>query len=50
MSSVAGGDKEGKVAVAKGKVNALESSMKAKGCNVPAAPKSKGTRPATHRT
>ncbi|WP_110760703.1 hypothetical protein [Rhizobium sp. UGM030330-04] len=46
MSSTFGGDKEGQVAVAKGKVNAIEANMKAKGCNVPAAVKasaSKGT-------
>ncbi|MDI6025605.1 hypothetical protein QBK99_05230 [Corticibacterium sp. UT-5YL-CI-8] len=32
MSSTLGGDKEGQVAVSKGKVNAMESSIKAKGC------------------
>ncbi|AVH44028.1 hypothetical protein G6L60_19860 [Agrobacterium tumefaciens] len=39
MSSTFGGDKEGQVAVAKGKVNAIEANMKAKGCNVPAVTK-----------
>lgn len=46
MSSTFGGDKEGQVAVAKGKVNAIEANMKAKGCNVPATVKTsspKGT-------
>lgn len=33
MSSTFGGDKEGQVAVSKGKVTAIESSLKAKGCN-----------------
>lgn len=33
MSSTFGGDKEGQVAVAKGKVNAIESAQKSKGCN-----------------
>ena len=32
MSSVVGGDKEGQVAVAKGKVQAIENSLKSKGC------------------
>ncbi len=32
MSSVAGGDKEGQVAVAKGKVQAIENTLKSKGC------------------
>ncbi len=32
MSSTFGGDKEGQVAVSKGKVTAIESSLKAKGC------------------
>ncbi|EBU8131900.1 hypothetical protein BZU93_28970 [Salmonella enterica subsp. enterica] len=32
MSSTFGGDKEGEVAVSKGKVNAIENAMKAKGC------------------
>ncbi|OAE40685.1 hypothetical protein A7J57_10525 [Agrobacterium tumefaciens] len=36
MSSTFGGDKEGQVAVAKGKVNAIEANLKAKGCGVPA--------------
>lgn len=31
-STVFGGDKEGEVAVAKGKVMAIENSLKAKGC------------------
>lgn len=31
-SSTFGGDKEGQVAVSKGKVNAIESSLKSKGC------------------
>ncbi|RVN81816.1 hypothetical protein [Sinorhizobium meliloti] len=31
-SSTFGGDKEGQVAVSKGKVNAIESSIKSKGC------------------
>ena len=39
MSSTFGGDKEGQVAVSKGKVNAIEANLKAKGCNVPAVPK-----------
>ncbi|HXV31758.1 MAG TPA: hypothetical protein VD840_15635 [Sinorhizobium sp.] len=32
MSSTFGGDKEGQVAVSKGKVNAIESTIKSKGC------------------
>ncbi len=44
MSSTFGGDKEGQVAVAKGKVNAIEANMKAKGCNVPAGPKTVGAK------
>jgi hypothetical protein len=32
MSSVTGGDKEGQIAVSKGKVLSLESASKAKGC------------------
>lgn len=32
MSSTFGGDKEGQVAVAKGKVQAIQSAMKSKGC------------------
>lgn len=45
MLSTFGGDKEGQVAVAKGKVNAIEASMKAKSCNAPATskPGQKGT-------
>ncbi|QFI65240.1 hypothetical protein EKH55_0366 [Sinorhizobium alkalisoli] len=31
-SSTFGGDKEGQVAVSKGKVNAIESTIKSKGC------------------
>jgi len=33
MSSTFGGDKEGQVAVAKGKVQAIQSAMKSKGCS-----------------
>lgn len=33
LSSVAGGDKEGKIAVSKGKIQALENVSRAKGCN-----------------
>lgn len=36
MSSVAGGDKEGQIAVSKGKVNTLDLTLKNKGCNTPA--------------
>lgn len=32
MSSTFGGDKEGQVAVAKGKVQAIQNTMKSKGC------------------
>ena len=32
LGSVTGGDKEGQIAVSKGKIQALESSAKAKGC------------------
>jgi len=32
MSSTFGGDKEGQVAVSKGKVQAIENAMKSKGC------------------
>ncbi|KPF47051.1 hypothetical protein [Rhizobium sp. AAP43] len=32
MSSAVGGDKEGQVAVAKGKVQSIENSLKSKGC------------------
>ncbi|MBB4349316.1 hypothetical protein [Aliirhizobium cellulosilyticum] len=45
MSSTFGGDKEGQVAVAKGKVQAIQSAMMSKGCNVPATP-SKSTKKA----
>lgn len=45
MSSTFGGDKEGQVAVAKGKVQAIQSAMMSKGCNVPAIP-SKSTKKA----
>jgi hypothetical protein len=38
MSSTFGGDKEGQVSVAKGKVQAIQSAMMSKGCNTPAAP------------
>jgi len=38
MSSTFGGDKEGQVAVSKGKINAIEAAMRSKGCNVPAQP------------
>ena len=38
MSSTFGGDKEGQVSVSKGKVQAIQSAMMSKGCNVPAAP------------
>jgi hypothetical protein len=38
MSSTFGGDKEGQVSVAKGKVQAIQSAMMSKGCNsMPAA-------------
>jgi hypothetical protein len=40
MSSTSGGDKEGQLAVAKGKVQAIDSAIKSKGCNVPTAPTS----------
>lgn len=33
MSSTFGGDKEGQVAVAKGKVQTIENAMKSKGCS-----------------
>lgn len=36
MSSTFGGDKEGQVAVSKGKVQAIEAAMKSKACPVPA--------------
>ncbi|KQS86920.1 hypothetical protein [Rhizobium sp. Leaf383] len=32
-SSTFGGDKEGQVAVSKGKINAIEASLKSKSCN-----------------
>lgn len=32
VSSAAGGDKEGQVAVAKGKVQSIENTLKSKGC------------------
>ena len=35
MSSTFGGDKEGQVSVAKGKVQAIQSAMMSKGCNSP---------------
>ncbi|PZU18963.1 MAG: hypothetical protein DI589_23030 [Shinella sp.] len=35
MSSVVGGDKEGQIAVSKGKVNTLDLTLKNKGCNTP---------------
>lgn len=38
MSSTFGGDKEGQVSVAKGKVQAIQSAMMSKGCNAPAKP------------
>jgi hypothetical protein len=34
MSSVTGGDKEGQIAVSKGKVQALENAARAKGCAI----------------
>lgn len=37
MSSTFGGDKEGQVAVAKGKVQAIQSAMTSKNCNMPAS-------------
>ncbi len=46
MSSTFGGDKEGQVAVAEGKVQAIQSAMMSKGCNVPATP-SKSTKKAS---
>ncbi|MCM2443129.1 hypothetical protein HGO34_25850 [Agrobacterium vitis] len=39
VSSTFGGDKEGQVAVTKGKINAMESAMRSKGCNAPPAEK-----------
>lgn len=38
MSSTFGGDKEGQVAVSKGKVQAIQSAMMAKGCNMRPTP------------
>jgi hypothetical protein len=35
MSSTFGGDKEGQVSVAKGRVQAIQSAMMSKGCNAP---------------
>jgi hypothetical protein len=35
MSSTFGGDKEGKVAVSKGKLQSIENNMKSKRCDVP---------------
>lgn len=44
MSSVLGGDKEGQVAVSKGKVNAIEANLRSKGCGVPATTKPAGSK------
>lgn len=44
VSSTFGGDKEGQVAVSKGKVNAIEANLNSKGCNIPAATKSSGSK------
>lgn len=41
LSSMAGGDKEGQIAVSKGKINAIESNLRSKGCNIPATPAKK---------
>lgn len=38
-SSLTGGDKEGQIAVSKGKVNSIEASLKAKSCDIPIVPK-----------
>jgi len=47
MSSTFGGDKEGQVSVAKGKVQAIQSAMMSKGCNTTPAPaKPASTKPA----
>ncbi|WP_436112688.1 hypothetical protein [Neorhizobium tomejilense] len=47
MSSTFGGDKEGQVSVAKGKVQAIQSAMMSKGCNsAPTPPRSTPTKPA----
>jgi hypothetical protein len=45
VSSTFGGDKEGQVSVAKGKVQAIQSAMMSKGCNSPAAPTKPTTAP-----
>nr|WP_183207007.1 hypothetical protein [Aurantimonas endophytica] len=37
VSSTFGGDKEGQVAVNKGKVNAIDANLRAKGCRSPSA-------------
>lgn len=51
MSSTFGGDKEGQVSVAKGKVQAIQSAMMSKGCNTAAAPvKSAPPKPAAKPT
>lgn len=47
MSSTFGGDKEGQVAVAKGKVNAIEANLKTKGCGVPVAKNATGAKEAS---
>ncbi|MEJ8307420.1 hypothetical protein [Agrobacterium larrymoorei] len=39
MSSTFGGDKEGQVAITKGKVNAIEANLRSKGCNIPVVTK-----------
>lgn len=49
MSSTFGGDKEGEVAVAKGKVQAIQSASMSKGCGTPAAPVNKSA-PTTKKT
>jgi hypothetical protein len=47
MSSTFGGDKEGQVSVAKGKVQAIQSAMMSKGCNTAPTPsKPAPTKPA----
>jgi len=43
MSSTFGGDKEGQVAVAKGKVQAIQSAMMSKGCSSSPVPVKPGT-------
>ncbi|WP_436255680.1 hypothetical protein [Neorhizobium sp. LjRoot104] len=45
MSSTFGGDKEGQVSVAKGKVQAIQSAMMSKGCNT-APPAKSAPKPA----